>query len=307
MMKKTLALWIIVFIAGYRGHACINEYRTLLNGQVVMVDEPLQIPYYKELDVHALTLELESLDKQYKADKSLETLSDYGVILIYLGRLDEAIAIYHKIEKEHPNLYATAANIGTAHELRGNIDSAGYYIRKAITIDPESHEGSEWIHLKILEAKIKLRKDPDYLLHNSIVGVDFGNEGEPKDLKQRNLNELERHLRFQLGERLTFVKPPDQVVGQLLFDLGNTCALTTDVETALAIYEEAETYGYHADLMNLRMATLRPLALRATITDTAGSAITRHPWLFLLATLGFIVGAIWLIRIIIRKLRISKS
>jgi len=57
------------------------------------------------------------------------------------------------IERWHPGLYATAANLGTAYELLGNVDSAYYWIEEDMRRNPQGHEGSEWMHLCILSAK----------------------------------------------------------------------------------------------------------------------------------------------------------
>jgi tetratricopeptide (TPR) repeat protein len=298
MMK---ALFMLFMLVGTQVLACVNEYRTLLSGEVIFTDALSGIPYYKSFDVPGLQRELFKLDSLYKIDKSHETLSDYGVILIYLGRYDDAINVYRRIEREHPGLYATAANIGTAFELAGEIDSASYYIRQAITIDPDSHEGSEWIHLKILEAKQKMISDPNYLDHASILGLDFGTAEKPVDPKTQNIHDVQTQLAFQLGERLSFVKPPDKIVGQLLFDLGNMHAITTDVQTALECYEFAETYGYESYVMDKRIGAMRPLALKATIANEGEEKVKKNPlWaLVLVAFAG--IGLILLIRFVRRR------
>ncbi len=302
-MKKLLIVFFVVVVTP--GIACINEYRTLLNGQVIETDARSGIPYYKELNRTRLLLELASLDSLYKIDKSIKTLSDYGVILIYLGRLSEAIELFRNIERQEPNLYATAANIGTAFELSGEIDSALYYIRKAITIDPDSHKGSEWIHIKVLEAKKNLLTNPDYLRHTSILGINFGTDGKPMDQKT-DLHTLQDQLRFQLGERMTFSKSPDIIVGQLLFDLGNICALTTDVESALECYARSKEFGYTSDLLDKRIQTLKPMTFRATLANATTEAVNYR----LLSVIAMIVGGVacvWSIRTIIRKRRQKRA
>ena len=39
---------------------------------------------------------------------------------------------------------------------------------------------------------------------------------------------------------MLFIKPQDQVVGQLLFDLGNVNAIVMDVKSSLEVYEVAK-------------------------------------------------------------------
>ncbi len=304
-MKKILII-ILVLTFG-TAVACLNEYRTLLTGEVIESELGGGGPYFLELDTAELQKKLISLDSLYKIDKSHETLSDYGVILIYLGRFNEAIELYHKIERQRPGLYPTAANIGTAFELVGQNDSAYYYIKKAIAIDPKSHEGSEWIHVKILEAKKNLALDANYLEHNSILALDFGDDEKPVDPKTTDLYLLEQQLNFQLAERMTFVKPLDPIVGQLLFDLGNIQALTRDVQSALECYEYASQYGYKNYVMDKRIGAFKPLALKATVANEAAYGAKKYPWLTLIGIGVLGLGLIVLVRKLIHRSRLKKS
>jgi tetratricopeptide (TPR) repeat protein len=303
-MRKILT--IVLILSFSNAIACLNEYRTKLTGEVFESELGGGAPYADELDASELQKELARLDSLFKIDKSHETLSDYGVILIYLGRYNEAIDLYRRIEREKPGLYATAANIGTAFELIGQNDSAYHYIAKAISIDPNSHEGSEWIHLKILEAKNKLGDDPNYLEDNSILGLDFGDAEKPVDPSKTDLYTLEDQLRFQLRERMTFVKPMDIVVGQLLFDLGNIQALTRDVQSALECYEYADKYGYKDHVMDKRIGAFKPLALKATIANESANSAKQYPWLTLIGVGVLGIGLVVLVRKIVRRRTLSK-
>jgi tetratricopeptide (TPR) repeat protein len=120
---------------------------------------------------------LMEMDALWKSKRDLDAYSDYGVLLAYLGRYDEAKAVYEEIEKITPGRYSTAANLGTVYELLGQNDLALKWIKKAVEIDPTSHEGSEWIHVKILEAKIKGDKA---LTSEFLLGINFGNDTIPE-------------------------------------------------------------------------------------------------------------------------------
>lgn len=84
------------------------------------------------------------------------------------------------------------------------------------------------------------------------LGADFRGEDEtqqPKRLArdhlghQKSLADIEAALEYQLHERLEFVKPPDPVVADLLFDLSNVLALTRTSEHANAIHELSLSYN----------------------------------------------------------------
>lgn len=244
---------LLALVVAYTAIACLNEKRAMLSGQFTegMMDDG--IPIGRDIDDDAKAYfneQLKELDSLWKADKKIDDLSDYGVNLIYLGRYQEAKELYHQIERTHPGRYATAANIGTLYELLGNNDSALYWIKKAVAIDPTSHMGSEWIHVNILEAKIK----GDTFVNSSfLIGTSFGSDIKPQtNLSEHELRKLRHEIFYQLEERMSFIKPEDKIIGVLLFELGNITALTRDVTTALRIYDRAVEYGFVNDVLKKR-------------------------------------------------------
>ena len=70
-------------------------------------------------------------------------LSDYAVYLMKAGRVDESLAILKELNKNLPQEYQIAANLDTAYELNGELDSALFYIKRGIEINPDAHAGSE--------------------------------------------------------------------------------------------------------------------------------------------------------------------
>lgn len=196
----------------------------------------------------------------YRQSDSIAYYSDYGAALVYLGEFQKAKKIYEEIERLSPNLYTTASNLGTIYELIGKPKLALDWIKKSIELNPNSHKGSEWIHIKILEFKIN--NTTDY--SKSILGFDFGNTEIPFNKNDYDLNELENHIRHQLSERSNFVKPENKIVGNIYFDLGNILAQTLDVQSALESYEAAKEYGFETEILNQRIVALEKLTTKAT-------------------------------------------
>ncbi len=81
-------------------------------------------------------------------------------VLMRLSRAQEAVKFLEASEKKRPGRYQTAANLGTAYELTGNLVQARRWIKEGIARDPSSHEGTEWLHLRILDARLALTQDP---------------------------------------------------------------------------------------------------------------------------------------------------
>jgi tetratricopeptide (TPR) repeat protein len=136
---------------------------------------------------------------------SFEERNDYAAALIYAGRHLEAIAVLTDIERDFPGKYSTASNLGTAYELGGNLERALQWIREGIKRNPESHGGTEWLHVAILETKMKLKGDARWLVTHSVLD---GHES-------RSQADKEKALEYQLNERLNFIHGNDPVMHDL--------------------------------------------------------------------------------------------
>ncbi len=256
-------------IFGYLpAYSCLNEYKALLNGKLVFGEgqEVFVVPQSNlgMLTAKDLSDSLRKAEITYKRSGKLTDYSDYGVMLCYNNQYQAAKIVFKEIESRSPGLYATAANLGTTYELLGIDDSALYWIKKAISVEPGSHYGSEWIHVKILEAKIKAKGNSNYFETHEVLDLDFGNNTIPRYKSQTMENDqLEAHLLFQLSERMTFIKPKDVIMGQLLFDLANTCLIENDTKSANKNFRLAIEYGYHSEMLNQRLACIEGLQKKA--------------------------------------------
>lgn len=194
---------------------------------------------------------LEAQEKKFEYEKAknaltLKTATNFGVSLIRKGQYKKAIKVLHEAEKRIPNVATTAANLGTAYELDSDNEKALYWIKKGVERDNHEHAGTEWLHVKILEAKIALEKDKDWLTEHNVIGLPihaFNKEAIDRYKEEDNmfsrqafgtpfyvtdflnndheLIDILRAIQYQLDERVQFVKPTDPVVA----DLYHTMAL----------------------------------------------------------------------------------
>ncbi len=171
--------------------------------------------------------------------------SDYAVALMFLGRSKEAIEILSDLEKQTPGLYFVAANLGTALELSGNNRDALVWIREGIRRNPQSHDETEWLHVKILEANIRQETQRDYFEKHSVLDLDPNRivAGTAKLPNEMTPTLLKKAISHQLGERLQFVKAPNIPVAGLLVDLGAIETATGTLETAKEILGLALQFG----------------------------------------------------------------
>lgn len=195
--------------------------------------------------------------------------NDFAVALIRAGEFDPALKLLLNIEQVLPGEYIVAANLGTCYELNGDVPKALEWIRKGVERNPDSHYGTEWLHVKILEAKQEFAKQPDWLTNNSVLGMNFGSEVVPVPStdelvvygnRKMDLESVKDALVYQLRERLAFVGPPDPIVADLMEALANLYAIQEGLEAAIPVYELALEYrSPHARLINARLAHFRKL------------------------------------------------
>ncbi|MDM1550356.1 tetratricopeptide repeat protein [Empedobacter falsenii] len=250
-MKYLKSLFVLISItASTFSLACLNgESRILSTDSYLYEDREGNIPYGHTFYTENLDNDLKKIDSLFAVKPDADLLSDKGLILILQGKYQQAIDLYLEVEKKYPNRYSTASNIGTAYELIGDNENALKWISKALVLNPDSHNKSEWIHQNILKIKLKQLQ----LSSESLINTDFGNEDFPvSTLSKEDLNSLKNQLYFQLNERRSFIQPKDEIMAQLLFDYGNILLLLGEKE-AKEVYEIAKQYGFSNELIDRRI------------------------------------------------------
>lgn len=274
---------VIALLAAAPALGCINEFGTGTNLQAQLFPlregTPTPEEFVEKLAGPARNWSalIQERQKHLGPAASFEARNDYAVALDHLGRHKEALAIFEQLERERPGTYTVATNLGTTYELLGRNDEALVWIKEGVRRNPQSHMGTEWLHVKILEAKRAIQRDHRWLETNSVAGASFGSGKAlevgppPRDFlgRERSLPELQTALQVQLHERLQFVKAPEPIVGDLLFDLGNTVATTLAVEHAVKVYELAEVFGAERKVFRQRKWHMNTLLWKAKAWDLA--------------------------------------
>ncbi len=186
-----------------------------------------------------LRTEGKELEAKLQGSTNFNDRSDYSIALMYLGKNEEAVQLLEILESQRPGEYFIAANLGTAYELSGNNDKALEWINEGMRRNPDSHEGTEWLHAKILEAKIAQGHDENYFEKHSVLELGPAKIGGAILIDGKNLSPK------KLAEAIEqFVKPPDAPVASLLFDYAAIEARTRSLEAAKKVLEIALKYGY---------------------------------------------------------------
>jgi tetratricopeptide (TPR) repeat protein len=233
MTKKVYCLLtFVLFSFGLK--ACLNYYYSLdKEGHLIPIGLNWHDPFKKNFNIEKEVKRLKLLNEKLKKEKSYTVLSDYSVVLMKLGKYKEALEILRVLYDRYPSEYQLASNLGTAYELNGVNDSALKYIRRGMLLNPQDHEGSEWIHAKILEMKLNLKVDPNHLQKNALLDL---NE------KQKRDSIVLQQINIQLKERVPFSPGPDPIMAALFTDMGDISANIRSIEYARAYYLIAQNY-----------------------------------------------------------------
>jgi hypothetical protein len=192
--------------------ACVNTFQSKI------------LDYRKSGNDAGVSAEIGRLEFAFRENPGLAQTNDLAVGRMLTDRHAQAVELLEDAEKRFPGSAIVAANMGTAYELMGRDEDALRWIREGVRRDPAEHNGSEWLHVKILEAKLALKLDPRWLDTHTVLGVDFGS-GElpimppsmPADEtgKPRTVMAISEAIEYQLAERTTFVRPPDPIIADL--------------------------------------------------------------------------------------------
>lgn len=228
--------------------ACLNEGIPAPPGKFLQDHDPL-----KSIQDSIAKKPSQLFDERYK---SLETDLEFftekhksALQELLTGDPKKATGMFFELEQKQ-QLYSSAANLGTAYELSGDNQNALKWIKEGLKRNPDSHYGTEWLHVAILEAKINLEKDPAYYAEKSVLDMPKRLPADENDVfatfNGQNFNrfQVETALAYQLYERTIFVKPEDVVVADLLYSLSRIAGNKNDFKASFAYLDLAKEYGF---------------------------------------------------------------
>lgn len=261
-MKKSVAiLFILVF--SIKGFCCLNEYAVDAHGHQHIIDDGLNINFFDE---SAIKMRLKSIEEDLNKEYNFQTHSDYAVNLLKLGCTYDALKIFEALHKKHPKEYSIAANLGTAYELAGKNKLALKYIKLGIKLNPDSHYGSEWFHVRILEAKLK-NLSADEIKKTDILKL---NSFKKKDSYSTIFEVL-----YQLEERTPFTPLGDVLYAKVLKETAEYASNNLSLEIGNLLYGMTEIY-YPKWLIEIRSITNKNIRLQHKYKDKGGEGKSIH-------------------------------
>jgi tetratricopeptide (TPR) repeat protein len=230
-MKYILLVFLSVF--NCTSYACLNEEHVTKTGKKTIDAVTLRgLTFYKGQNTGAIEDKLKVLESLLSktsntADDIRSIKNDIAVQYIKLGKLPEAEKMLLELQKQYPGNYSINVNLGTLYELQGKNEEALQLIKKSVGINPDSHEGSEWFHIKILEFKLK------NIPEDKIVSQNILNLAEIKKPSATVADELI----YQLAERIPFTPAPNIMMAKVLQEFADYMADNLSIKVAYLIYE----------------------------------------------------------------------
>lgn len=231
---------VLLFIC-QTGNTCLNAYNINLRGQVADIYAGLPV-FYRSFDKAFSRDFVSHYDLSKKESIHYEDLSDVAIHLARLGKYKKALELLIPLNKKYPNHYKIVANLGTLYELNGNIEQAYFYIKEGIRLNPESHAGSEWVHLAILQAKKQMRQNPGWILNHQVLRLNLTDTVSQFSEKHEAVLQKIRQISYQMEERIPFSPQPDLIVANIMNELGQLLATHISVVNAWTAYKIAEHY-----------------------------------------------------------------
>jgi hypothetical protein len=226
---------------------------------------------------------LEQLEKAARERKlSADEIADLGALYVRLGDVAKAVERLRAGQREHPNHFRIAANLGTAWQLQGDLGQAASCLEQAVRLAPGKLQKAEELQQKLVRLRLGQPSTSQEL--DDLFGVRFEGESgqyEPGRLANTQRKKLPAEA-AALAQQLALWLPAD---GRLLWQLAELANAHGDVKTAAAIMDGCVTeFGMHAVELRRHRQMVRAaadeLAKVATAGDDVKSAHTEHGSLF---------------------------
>jgi tetratricopeptide (TPR) repeat protein len=191
-------------------------------------------PLRKEYLEAAAKLEKSAKERKLTADE----LADLGALHVRLGELDKAIGVLRSAQRDHPQHFRIAANLGTAWQLKGDLDQAARCLEQSVKLAPGKYEKAEEYHLKLVRLRRGQPKDAQDF--DDLFGIRFVDEKGnyvPGKLAAEQAKKLPPGAAANI-QQLALWLPAD---GRLLWLLAELANAHGDVKMAAAIFDGCVT------------------------------------------------------------------
>lgn len=242
----------VLLLTAVFGFACLNEHHVTKYGKESIDGFSLyETHFYKQHNKAELEQYIKNLQaiQSKTAEDILANKNSIAVSYIKLGKLEESEKILNDLYKQYPADYSVTINLGTLYELQGKNQKALEYIKKAVAINPGSHAGSEWFHIRVLEFKLK------NIPETKIAETDILHIYSLK----KNAEAIAGEIKYQLEERIPFTPAPNLMMAKILDEYAAFLADSVSLQGGYLMYDIALDYDRNNVLkLSDKKEALRP-------------------------------------------------
>src|SRR5262249_6946103 len=146
------------------------------------------------------------------------------------GIAGKAVELLRAAQREHPNHFFIAANLGTAWQSQGSLAQAADALREAVRLAPGRYQSAERLHLKLVELRQRVpRGGPAQL--DDLFGVRYLDE--PGKISDQEKTKLPARA-AALAQQLALWLPAD---GRLWWQLAELANAQGDIRNAAAMLD----------------------------------------------------------------------
>jgi hypothetical protein len=196
----------------------------------------------------------EAAKLENKGRLSADEKADLGALYVRLGAAGKAVELLRTAQREHPNHFFIAANLGAAWQMQGSLAQSADALREAVRLAPGKYQAAERLHLKLVEQRLRAPRAGQAAL-DDLFGVRFGSEpGKIEDAERKKLPARAAALVQQLALWL----PAD---GPLLWQLAELANAHGDIRSAAAMLDGCVVqFGMSHPELRRRRQSLREAA-----------------------------------------------
>jgi tetratricopeptide (TPR) repeat protein len=213
-------------------------------------------------------LETKAKNQALTADE----LADLGAIYVRLGEPARAVELLRKAQREHPQHFRIAANLGTAWQLSGDLRQAEAHLEQAVRLAPGKWQRAEEYHLKLVRLRQREREKNglDDLFEVRYVGND--GRYEPGKLSNPEKKKLPIYA-VAVAQQLALWLPADATLLWQLAELANAYG---GVRAAAGMMDGCVTqFGLQSPELKSHRRILRE-AVGAAVSPTTPGAKAEH-------------------------------
>jgi Tfp pilus assembly protein PilF len=164
---------------------------------------------------------------------SADESADLGALYVRLGKAAKAVEVLRAAQRQHPEHFRIAANLGTAWQVQGELTEAAAALQEAVRLAPPKLRSAEECHLKLVRLRQKEKKNTSTL--DDLFGVTFSGQPGKQPLSERQKLPADAAA---IAQQLALWLPAD---GRLLWQLGELANAYGDVRTAANILDGCVT------------------------------------------------------------------